>query len=74
MHRPASRCRGRQRSLEQRRWRKQRLNNAILQTIALSLAGSVDGARQSVDAVVTGQTPCPARPFTSLGVWSVISP
>ena len=39
-----------------------------------AVSTTAGSTRQSVDAVVTGQSPCPARPFTSLGVWSVILP
>ena len=38
------------------------------------LSTTAGSARQSVDAIVNGQSPCPARTFTSLGVWSVILP
>jgi hypothetical protein len=38
------------------------------------LSTTAGSARQSVDAVVNSQAACPARPFTSLGVWSVILP
>ena len=38
------------------------------------LSTTAGSTRQSIDAVINGQTPCPARPFTSLGVWSVILP
>jgi len=38
------------------------------------LSTTAGSLRQSVDAVVNGQIPCPARPFTSIGAWSVILP
>jgi hypothetical protein len=38
------------------------------------LSTTAGSARQSVDVVVNGQVACPARPFTSLGVWSVTLP
>jgi hypothetical protein len=41
---------------------------------AFALSTTAGTARESVDALLSGQTACPARPFTPLGTWSVILP
>ena len=41
---------------------------------AFGLSTSAGSSRQSVDAVVNGQTACPARPFVPFGIWSVSLP
>ncbi len=38
------------------------------------LSTTAGSSRQFVDAIVSGQVACPARPFTSLGIWSVTLP
>jgi uncharacterized repeat protein (TIGR01451 family) len=49
-------------------------NNNYFLRQAFTLDTTPGSSRQSIDVAVDGNTPCPARPFTPFGTWSVNLP